>query len=560
MSNFSSSNSAEPTPSESSLGKPVTRRKVMSFAASFAGVALLAACGGEESPSDDSSADGTSGGSTSTGGNPETGGSQATTVLNYGEAGSFTTFNPWAQQPVEQSVVNQVFSRLVYKTTDGKAVGDLAESWELAEDGKSMTLKLREGLKWHDGDPLVANDFVVMFGYLSNPDMKANSGVQKMASLFEPVAAVSAPDDTTVVMEFSNPVPYVIDILDYWYAVRFPSADKMKMLEDLPVGTGPFKMTKLTRNQSAQFEPYEDYHVADQPKVDKFVFYVFGNGTNVVSNLQSGQVDGVKIANAANVKPLQQDDSYHFTDVALGVWLVQINVSKPPFDDVKVRQALSYAMDREQFAKVAHFGLEKPVTSPFFAPAATGYVEDLVQTQWFDLDKAKGLLDEAGVKNLKIKLPVPSSYPNVNTMAQIWQSDLAEIGVSMSIHPVDNGRWFSLGAGEDLSVDMVPWNVARCLQDGAVFFAANYGYSGGDLQPFGYRNKHMQELIHEGATITDEQRRQEIYQELNKIVVHDAYNLSTTTFSETWAWSDAVQGPTAGVPGNLILANTTVQR
>src|SRR5699024_309431 len=152
---------------------------------------------------------------------------------------------------------------------------------------------------------------------------------------------VKAPDAHTVVMEFSAPVPYALDILNYWYAVKFPNTNDMHMLQHLPVGTGPFKMTKFVHSQSAEFEPNPYYYVTGEPKVGKFTYFVFGSGSNVVSNLQAGQVDGIQVANAANVKPLQGNSQYTLSTVRLGVWLVQINVSKPPFDKVKVRQALS---------------------------------------------------------------------------------------------------------------------------------------------------------------------------------------------------------------------------
>jgi len=519
----------------------LSRRQLLGSAAVMTGGVMLGAAGC----------------STATGGSSAASGGAASSSFNYGESGSFSTFNPWAQSLNEQSVANQVFSRLVYKTADGKPVGDLAASWQLAGDGKSMQLKLRDGLEWQDGTKLTAMDFVTMYGYLTDPALNSDAGVQKVKKLFAPVTGVKAPDPTTVVMEFKNPVPYVLDILNFWYAVRFADPKDTNFLTKLPVGTGPFKMTNFVSGQSATFDANPKYHVPDQPKSKSFRYSIFASGANVVSNLQSGQVDGVLVSNDADVKSLEGNADYFTTNVRLGVWLVAVNCTKPPFDKVEVRQALSYSMNRAQFAAVGNFGLEEPVTSPFFAAAATGYDPALVNAQAFDLNKAKSLLEAAGVTNLAINYPSPTSHPNLQAYGEIWQSDLAKIGVKLNIQTVDNARWIDLGSGKDQTIDLVPWQVNRCLQDGAVFFAANSGFRGGagELSRFGYKNPTLEMLVAQGASVTDTAKRKQIYQQLNKIVVDDAYAISTATFSETWAWSSKLKGQSADLAGNLMLAN-----
>lgn len=515
----------------------ITRRHLLASAAALAGAAAVAGVAG-------------------CGGTSSSGGSRS--AIGYGEAGDFSTFNPWAETLNETSVANQVFSRLVYKTAKGQPVGDLAQSWKLASDGKSLQLNLRSGLQWQDGKKLTADDFVTMYGYLTDPALKTDPGVQKIKELFAPVTSVKAPDPTTVVMEFSAPVPYVLDILDYWYAVRFDDPKDTNFLTKLPVGTGPFKMTKFVRGQSASFASYPKYHVSGEPKLDNFTFDIYSSGSNVVSNLQSNQVDGVLVSNPADVKPIKGNSSYYLDSVRLGIWLIEVNVSKAPFDNPAVRQALSYSMNRNQFAKVGNFGLELPVTSPFYTPAATGYVPSLVHAQAFDLNKARSLLDQAGVKNLSINYPTPSTYPNLQTYGEVWQSDLKKIGVTLNIQTVDNAHWLDLGSGTVPGVDLVPWQVNRCLQDGAVFFSANSGYRGAD-QRFGYKNPQLEQLVKQGAASTDPAQRKHIYQQLNKIVVDQATNISLVTYSDTRAWSSKVQGQRNDLVGHLMLAGATVE-
>jgi len=419
-----------------------------------------------------------------------------------------------------------------------------------------MHLTLRPGVVWQDGTKLLASDFVKMYGYLSDPALKTDIGVQKMKGLFAPVTAVKAPDPSTVVMEFAAPVPYIYDILDYWYAVRFDNPKNTNFLTKPPVGTGPYKMTRYVQGQNAQFKAFPDYYIKGKPAITNFTFDIFANGSNLISNLRSGLVQGMLVANYGDVKSIQGNSSYYTTESQLGVWNLMVNCSKPPFNNVAVRQALSYSLDRNSISSTAFFGIEKPVTSPFYTPAATGYVADLVHAQSFDLAKAKSLLKSAGVHNLTFTFPSPTSAPNLQTVAEIWQSDLAKIGVKMKIQTIDNGLWYNLGGKKNLDgADVVPWNNGRCLLDGAVFWNTQGNYVPGAASVEGYQNPTMLKLIKQGATAVDPATRKRIYQKLNEIVVRDCYCLSLVTLSNVWAWSSAVKGVTADLAGNLMVAN-----
>ena len=527
---------------ETARSKGLSRRKFLVSAGATAAFGVVAAaCGGNG---------GAPGGAS--------GGTGATT-LTYGESGSFTTLNPWEQAYGARSLANQIFSRLVYLDQNGKPVADLAESWTLSPDGKSLTLKLRSGVKWQDGADLAASDFVRMYGYLSDPAFASSIGVQKIKQSFTPVTAVKAPDPGTVVMEFSSAVPYYLDILDYWYLLRYDSPDNTQFLKAAPVGTGPFRLINVSPQQGATLEAFPGYYTRGEPHLKTVDIKMFGSGSNVVSNLRSGLVDGVSVSDYAQVGTLQGVPSFYTTEQPIGVWLMQVNVAKPPFDNRDVRQALSYSLNRAQMAKVAFDGLEKPVSTPFFAPTATGYDQSLVNAQSFDLAKAKALLDGAGVGGLTITYPTPTSIPSVQTVGEIWQSDLAKIGVSLKIQPVTQALWLQLGAANTAAAttDVVPWNSGRSLQDAAGFWATQLNFRGGAAAPltrFGYHNPQLEALVSQGAAETNVSTRKGIYQQLNQIVVQDAYQISFATFSRLRGWSSKVGGQGSDLPGNLQLA------
>lgn len=487
-------------------------------------------------------------------------------TLRYAEGGSFASFNPWLGATNQNTSANQVFSRLVYRSSSGEVIADLAESWKIAADGRSIQLVLRPGLKWHDGRAVVADDFVKMFGYLTDAALKPDPGVQKMIGLFAPVTAVKAPDARTVVMEFSTAVPYILDLLSFWYAVRFDDTSDPTFIKNrpatgpYPIGTGPYMMTKFVQGQSATFDAFPDYHVKGEPKTKTFVFNILASGSNIISDLRANQVDGVVFTNYADANALKGDAAYYTKPARIGLWLLMVNCAKPPFDNVSVRQALSHSLNRTQMAAAATFGVEEPVISPFFTAAATGHIPDQPRDS-FDLAKAKSLLDAAGVKNLKITFPYPSSQPAAQAYGEIWQADLAKIGVQLVIQNVDQARWLNHGAGRDPETDVVIWFTNRVLLDGAVFWTTQLNYRGGagSLSRLGYKNPTLESLVAQGSAEIDPAKRKQIYQELNRIVVNDAYNISLVTFSKNWAWSSKVAGTAGDLTGDLQLAKAVVK-
>ncbi len=518
-----------------------SRRQLLASSGAFAGVAAVTRIGGRSAAV--ALARGRAAGKTST-------------TLRYAESGSFATFNPWKQQPTEDDIANQLFSRLIYVDASGTPVGDLAQSWKLNSRDTRMEIKLRAGLTWQDGRAVTAHDFVRMYGFLSDPKLKSDIGVQKMTGLLGPVSAVKALGNDTVLLELKEPVPYIMDILSYWYLVNFDDPADTDFLKHLPIGTGPYKMTRFNPSSGAYLKAFDGYH-GGRPAVDNLVFDTFSSGTSLISDLQSGLVDGVLVTNYADMHSIARSNRYYHTRAQTGVWDLMVNVAKPPFDKVAVRQALSYSLDRAQISKAAFFGYEKPVATPFYDPAATGYVSSLVNAQAFDLAKASRLLRSAGVTSLSMTFPVPVAYPAIQTLAEIWQADLAQIGITLEIQPVDSPLWESYITNP--STDVLIWNNGRCALDGAVFWSTQGNFIPGGADALGYVDPAVLELIDQGVRDVDVARRRAVYQQLNRAVVESAHCISIVTYSNTWAWSSRVRGESADLIGNLQLGGVRVQ-
>jgi len=481
-------------------------------------------------------------------------------TFTYAEAGDFNNFNPWNFSAVNFEMYDQVFSRLLWKDGAGKANPDLAESWQLAPDNLSITLKLRSGLQWHDGKAVTAQDFLDCFAYLSDSALAADPSIMKIKGIMGPVKEATAPDPMSLKLGFSAPVPYITDILDYWFLIRIADKSDPQFVNKIPVGTGPFVMAEWTPQQFARFTKFAGYWNKDQPNLDEFVFKRLSQAETLLPNLKSGALDGVLLTSFSDVAQLQADSSYtlDINDNAGSIFNMMVNTTKPPLDKKEVRQALSYSLNRVDLVKTAFFGVAKPITSTFYSPASLGYREDLVMAHAFDLDKARKLLDGAGVQSLDLTFVVTPAWPQMKLWGLIWQQDLAKINVNLKLNEVENAKFYEIGAATDFEGnDLVGWLNGRTTRDPAIFWSTQGNYRASQLNPRGFVNEDLEKLVAAGAVETDADKRKSIYQQLNQLAEDQSHIIAVATNPRIFAYKKAVQGATIDLNGNMFLNSAT---
>jgi peptide/nickel transport system substrate-binding protein len=484
-------------------------------------------------------------------------------TFNYAEAGDFNDFNPWTYTAVNFELYNQVFSRLMWKDGAGTSVGDLAESWQMAPDNLSLQLKLRGGIKWHDGKELAAEDFVTMWGYLKDEALSKHVGVQKIRGITAPIKDLQAPDRSTVELRFDAPVPYVYDILDYLYAIRIDDPSDPSMQKKPPVGTGPFKMGEWVTGQYAKFVKNPDYYNRDVPYLDEVVFKRLTQAETLVPNLKSGAVDGILMTSLGDVGPLQADASVQLdvNENAGSIFNIQVNVTKPPLDKKEVRQALSYSLNRVELANSAFFGVSKPIASPFYSSTSLGHHPDLVMAHPFDLDKARALLDGAGAGNRELSIVVTPAWPQMKLFALIWQQDLAKIGIRLRINEVENAKFYEINGAKDLQgEDMQAWLNARTTRDPAIFWSTQRNYRAGPTTgTHGYLNEDMERLITSAASEADVEKRRATYRTLNEMVLDSSHVIQLATNPRVFAYGKA-RDVRVDLNGNLVMDRAWMAR
>jgi peptide/nickel transport system substrate-binding protein len=489
------------------------------------------------------------------GGTPTPGGQ-----LRYAETGDFNHFSPWQMAAVNMGMYNQVFSRLIWKDDEGVEHGDVAESWEMAEDGLSFTVKMLENVVWHDGQPCTAQDIVNMYGYTKDADLADDTAVTKTANLMAVITDVVAVDDYTVRFDFSEPLPYITEILDYFWLIRIDDKSDPAFMSTLPVGTGPFQIVEWQPNQYTRYVRHEQYHHEGLPYLDEWVFTRLERSETLVPNLESETLDGIFGPPPSDVARLQADDRYwvEVSNAAGSIFNINVNTKIEPLDKKEVRQALSYSMNREAMIESAFFGISLPICSPFWSPTSLAYREDLVMAHPFDLEKAASLLAEAGVSDLSLDINVTSRWPQMRLFSLIWQADLATIGVTLNVQEVELARFYEIGGDANLlGFGIHPWLNGRTSRDPAIFLSTQGNYRGtAPNNIFGWENAELEEVVAQGLVELDLEKRRALYQRANEILVDELPVIQVATDPRIWVWSTKVHGPHIDLVGNITLDQT----
>lgn len=406
----------------------------------------------------------------------------------------------------------------------------LAKSWEWSDDGLSLTLNLEENAKFHDGEPVTSED--VEFSLLT---IKQH---HPFSSLFAPVEAVDTPDPHTAVIRLSQPHPALLLALSTALSPIIPKhvyGDG----QDIPthpansqtVGSGPFKLAEFRPGEQITLERFDDFFIEGRPYLDRLIIRIVPDPASVLLTAESGEADLVPFStDSQSYQRLDAIERFEVTSqgyegIGPITWLAY-NTVKAPLDDVKVRQAIAYATDREFITKALHRGISNPQRSPiiesnpFFNPDIAAYDTDL--------DKANALLDEAGLEpgadGNRFTLTVdylPGGGEQSQNIAEYLRSQLPKIGIGVEVRASpDFPTWAQRisGGDFDLTLDTV-------FNWGDPVIGVHRSYLSSNIRPGiiwsntqGYANPKVDELLNAAAVETDPAQRKALYDEFQILV------------------------------------------
>ncbi|MCI9331649.1 MAG: ABC transporter substrate-binding protein [Oscillibacter sp.] len=332
-----------------------------------------------------------------------------------------------------KEVMFNVFEGLMKPTPEGDLIPAVAESFEISEDQLVYTFTIREGITFHNGAPVTAGDVVYSITRCIDP---ADAGVFRIDAL-EMVERVTNVDERTVSIRLKEPST---ELLSYLTLAILPADYDGQ--DTAPVGTGPFRYVSRAAQDNIVLERFEEYW-GEPAYLDKVTFKIIENADSILVSLQSGAVD--LFAHLTSTQTAQLSGDFNIEEGTMNlVQAMYLNHAEKPFDDVRVRQALCYAVDRQQILDLAFDGYGSLIGSSMY-PAFGKYFDGSLTNYYpHDVEKAKALLADAGYPDgFSMTITVPSNYqPHIDT-AQVIVEQLKEVGVNAEIQLVEWGTWLS---------------------------------------------------------------------------------------------------------------------
>jgi peptide/nickel transport system substrate-binding protein len=410
-----------------------------------------------------------------------------------------------------------IFDTLTTLDDKGEPQPKLALSWTHSDDFKTWTFKLRPGVRFHDGTPFNAEAVKANFDRQKDPANKC-----RCAFYIAGYHDVQAPDELTVVYNMDDPAPNLaatITLPSTNNVIQSPTAWKTKG-DDYnrnPVGTGPYIVKSWTAGDRMVLERNPDYWNKGHPYLDHIVLKPLPDAQSRFASLQSGEVDLIwdDEYDADNIQKAQKDPKLTVhTYVGSGAQVYAFNTKVAPFDDVRVRQALVMALDRQKMSQAITNGLSRPASNPYGEGSWVKCKDDGALP--FDIEKAKALIKDYG-KPVEFKTLVTAT-PRGRTVGQVLQQFWKQAGANMEIEQVDQATIVPRAFMRQFQ--LTPWRIVD-LADPDPQMYANF-HTGSPVALANYSNPELDKLLEDARVSADTSKRIELYCKVSQLINKEA--------------------------------------
>jgi peptide/nickel transport system substrate-binding protein len=433
-------------------------------------------------------------------------------------------------------VVEHIYNRLTRIMPDLSVAPELAESWEISEDGLTYTFKLRQGVTFHNGREMTADDVVYSFKRLVDPAV-ASPSADDLSSM----ADVVAQDASTVVLTLKAPdASFLSSIANQsCIIVAREVVEENGDLSQVAVGTGPFTFKEYIPNTSVTLEKFANYWEEGLPYVDGLELIIASDDTSRTTALVTGTVDMIEYAPLRDIEILEADPSIVLAgDSNTNIRYLGFNMEREPFNDVRVRKAISMVIDREAVLGPAVFGHGTPVQT-VLPPDHWATLPGDVPAP--DIEGAKALLAEAGFPDgFQTTITSWAAYSFLNAAAVVIQEQLRQVGIEAELMLLETATMIQdVHTPGQTNYDMAVTGTSGHVDPHAVFQNFQTGAGGNTT---GYSNPQVDELINQGFTTTDQAARAEIYQQIQTILLEDLPWVNLFVANQFEAMKDYVKG------------------
>jgi peptide/nickel transport system substrate-binding protein len=452
-------------------------------------------------------------------------------------------------------IVELIYGRLVTIDATLSPKPDLAESWDISSDGMVYTFKLRQGVKFHNGQSLVAGDVKYSYERVLDPKTKSTS-----TAGLSSIDKIETPDDGTVKITLKKPnAAFLVGLWSPNYAiVKKEDVDKNGDLTKTANGTGPFKFKDYTPNTKLTLERNPNYWETGKPYLDGIEMIPVPDDTARSTAVRTGTVDFVEYAPAKDIPQMKADKTLAIAgDQNTNIRYLGFNLTMKdkPWANPKVRQAISMAMDRQAIVDAAFYGLAIP-TLTVFPPGYWATLDTKVPPQ--DIAGAKKMLADAGfASGFKTAIKTWSSYPFLSNAALAVQDQLKQIGITTDVLPEDNGTF--IADNNSKNYELLVSGTSGYVDPNEIMLG-NFG-TGLASNNSGYSDPAFDKLVADGVVSTKQDDRKKVYAQLQMKLMADNPWVMLYVGSQYEAMKSFVKGYTHIATGtNIALKDTWLDK
>ncbi|MGG1659861.1 glutathione ABC transporter substrate-binding protein [Brevibacillus sp. NRS-1366] len=452
-------------------------------------------------------------------------------------------------------VYQKVYEGLVTRDVNMGISPQLATSWKQIDE-VTWEFKLRQGVFFHDGTPFRADAVKKTFDRVLDPQVASTR-----ASMFDKIKEVKIVDDSTVQIRLRSPFAPLLSILaSHEGSILSPKAIAQygKELSKHPVGTGPFTFQSWTPAQEIVLKKNQKYW-GRPPKVDQVVFRIIPDDNERIAMVESGEAqiaESIPVTAIDRIQSSQQMRIYR--SEALGTEFIGFNVSKKPLNDVRVRQAISYAIETGAIIKGVYNNVGTKAKSPL-GPKVFGYYP-AVKNYTYDLNKARDLLEQAGYPNGFATTIITYDRTDRVNVAKVIRSQLKGIGIEAELKIVDYDEFVdAIEKTKEHDIFVSGWGNATGDADYNQYNLF-HTIGGGKGNSFMYSNAELDQLIEAGRMETDHQKRWSIYAKAQEMELQDALLVPIRNMENLAVIHNSVEGFSMSPAGYLMLNQVTIQK
>lgn len=436
-----------------------------------------------------------------------------------------------AQASITFQMILNIFDGLLVGDTDGTLKPSLAEDYNVSEDGLTYTFTLREGVTFHNGDPLTVEDVQYSFERL----MGTETG-EPLSSNFDNIASLDAPDEKTFVIKLKEPNSAFLSYLTALHSAIIPKSNDGKHNEN-PIGTGPFQYSSYSPENNMVLVKNENYWKEGLPYLDKVTFTFQPDDQTALLSLQAGEMDIVAVG-SHRVQEVENQFNIQYQD-SNSVLLVGYNQQREPFNDVRVRQAINYAVNKDDVIEAAFSGYATKLGSNMSPAAGEVHKEGLEDAYVRDVEKAKQLLADAGYADgFSTTLSISSHAALYTNVAQVVVENLKEVGIDVEIEVVEWGVWLErIYQGRDYDMTIIDFTGELSPYETIERYQSN---ASGNF--FNFTNPEFDGLMKDVLSESDIDRQTEIYHRAQEILSEEAAAVYLADYQIIWALNPDLEG------------------